>query len=123
MVDANNTIALVSSTHFKWTAQVQYMETLPTRIEAIRYANQRGANLIVMYEKRTGPKFDVLQDPNLPHASEAEMEKMHFVRVVYEPESVGWTKLMFRGMFRLAKRVGTAATASRRESAVNPVQG
>lgn len=123
MVNTNNTIAVVPSTHFKWTAQVQYMETLPTRDDAIRYASQRGCNLIVTYAKRTGPKFDVLQDPNLRQASEAETEKMQFVRVVYEPESVGWTKLMFRGMFRFAKRMGTVATASHRESAVNPVHG
>jgi hypothetical protein len=116
MANANSSIAVIPSSNFKWTAQIQYKESLFTRDEAIRYASQYGCNLIVKYEKRTGPLFDVLQDPNLACASEDSGETVETVSVLAEPESTGWSRLMLRGVFGLAKRLG--AGTPHRERAI-----
>lgn len=71
MGSANSTLALVSSSEFKWTAQIQYMGTVSSRADAIRYASEHGCNLIVKYEKRTGPQFDVMLDPEPSWTSDA----------------------------------------------------
>jgi hypothetical protein len=63
MGNASNTITILQSSCFKWPFQVQYIESLETRDEAIRYAGRHGCNLIVQYSRRPGPQFDVLQDP------------------------------------------------------------
>jgi hypothetical protein len=109
MVNATCSIAVVPCTHFKWTAQIQYKESLSTREEAIRYASRTGCNLIVIYEKRTGPKFDVLQDPNMGSEGCINDESSETVTVAIEPESTGWSKLLFRSVFGLAKRLGSVA--------------
>ena len=110
MVNATCSIAVVPCTHFKWTAQIQYKESLSTREEAIRYASRTGCNLIVIYEKRTGPKFDVLQDPNLDSEAESNDESSETVTVAAEPDSSGWGKLMFRSVFGFAKRLGSTTS-------------
>jgi hypothetical protein len=111
MANAYSRIAVIPSTRFKWTAQIQYKESLFTRDEAIRYASEHGCNLIVQYEKRSGPLFDALQDPNLVSTFEDCTEPVETVPVVAEPESHGWSKLMVRGVFGLARRLGAAASA------------
>jgi hypothetical protein len=113
MVNANNTIALVPSTEFKWTAQIQYKESLPSREDAIRYAGLHGCNLIVKYDRRTGPLFDVMNDPNLASVSEMYAETTETVSVVIEPERSGWSRMMARGVFGLfARRLASAASAT-----------
>lgn len=119
MVNANATIAIIPSSQFKWTFQIQYKESLPSRDEAIRYASRYGCNLIVEYSKRSGPLFDVLQDPEMVCTSEANPEFLEEVDVEIEPESAGWTRLMFRNLFRLVKRTGTAANNSSRQNAMH----
>jgi hypothetical protein len=114
MVNANNTIALVPSTEFKWTAQIQYIESLESRDEAIRYAGLHGCNLIVKYERRSGPLFDVLKDPNLACMSEDGSNSFETVTVAIEPEPASRGKRMARGVFGLfARRPATAESASR----------
>jgi hypothetical protein len=114
MVNANNTIALVPSTEFKWTAQIQYKESLASREEAISYAGLHGCNLIVKYDRRTGPLFDVMNDPNLASVSGVYAETTETVSVVIEPEPTGRGKKMVRGVFGLfARRLATSASASR----------
>jgi hypothetical protein len=122
MVNASSTIAVISSSNFKWTAQVQYKESLENRDEAIRYASQHGCNLIVQYEKRTGPKWDVLQDPNLVCTSGVTYETIETVPVMIEPERTGWSELMLRGVFGFAKRFGAAASIPAPKKPVPPAQ-
>lgn len=74
MGNSNSTIKLLQSHQFKWPFQVQYIESLETRDEAIQYAGRHGCNLIVQYSRRTGPQFDVLQDPEQVCTSKAECE-------------------------------------------------
>ena len=112
MVNATNTIALVPSTEFKWTAQIQYKESLASREEAIRYAGLHGCNLIVKYDRRSGPLFDVMHDPNVASVSEAYAETTETVSVVIEPERKGWSNMMARGVFGFARRHATATSAS-----------
>jgi hypothetical protein len=120
MVDANSTIALVPSAEFKWTAEIQYKESLASRDEAIRYASLHGCNLIVKYDRRSGPLFDVMHDPALRCTSEANCRSAETVSVVIEPKSAGWSKLMARGVFGLARRLGAAASTSHRGNAMTP---
>jgi hypothetical protein len=122
MTNANSSIALIPSSQFKWTAQVQFMETLSTRDDAIRYASQRGCNLIVKYERRPGPQFDVLQDPNLVCTSEDTCETVETVPTFVEPEFTGWSKLMLRSVFGIARRRGAAGSTSQREKAIPAVR-
>ena len=113
MVSANNTIALVASTEFKWTAEIQYKESLASREEAIRYAGLHGWNLIVKYDRRSGPLFDVMHDPNLANVSEAYADTNETVSVVIEPERDGLGKRMARGVFGLfGQRIAAAAVTA-----------
>lgn len=79
MGSASSTLALLTSSEFKWTAQIQYMGTVSNRDEAIRYASEHGCNLIVKYEKRSGPQFDVMLDPESSWTSEAGSSKFETV--------------------------------------------
>jgi hypothetical protein len=112
MANANKTIAIVPSNEFKWTAQIQYQESLPTREEAIRYAGLHGFNLIVKYERRSGPLFDVMNDPNLACVSESGSASLETVSVEIEPESPSRGKKMARGIFGLFARRPDAATVT-----------
>lgn len=123
MQKADTLIAIIPSTQFKWTAQIQYFESLPTRDEAILYASQHSCNLIVEYERRSGPKFDALQDPNLVCTSDVSGELVERVPVLIEPASSARSKRMLRGVFGLANRLAAVAGTSHRENVVNPVQG
>ncbi|HKT11432.1 MAG TPA: hypothetical protein VJW77_06350 [Terriglobia bacterium] len=76
MVNSNGTIKILQSQHFKWPFQVQYIESLETRDEAIQYAGRHGCNLIVQYSRRPGPQFDVLQDPEQVCTSIAQCEEI-----------------------------------------------
>ena len=121
MSEGNSTIAIIPSSQFKWTFQVQYKESLPTRDDAIQYASRNGCNLVVQYSKRTGPQFDVLHDPELICTSGVKVETVEQVEVVPEPESVGWSKLLFRGVSRLARRMATGVKTPRHEKAMPAV--
>lgn len=111
MTKANNTIALVPVREFKWTAEIQYKESLNSREDAIRYAGLHGWNLIVKYDRRTGPQFDVMNDPNLAKMPAAYAETAETVSVEFEPERAGLGKRMARGMFGLfSKRLTPAAS-------------
>jgi hypothetical protein len=113
MMNANNTITLVPVAEFKWTAEIQYKESLPSRDAAIRYAGLHGWNLIVMYDRRTGPLFDVMHDPHLASESEAYSETTETVSVVFDPERAGLGKRMARGVFGLfSRRLDTAASTA-----------
>ncbi|MEJ2009380.1 MAG: hypothetical protein P8Z30_14700 [Acidobacteriota bacterium] len=122
MENAYSLIAVIPCSRFKWTAEIQYMKSLATRDEAIRYASRSGCNLVVKYEKRSGPLFDVLQDPNVVFTSEDSCETVEVVPVLAESESVGWTRFIFRGVFRLAKRIVTGGSTSHRDKAMPSVQ-
>jgi hypothetical protein len=121
MSEENSTIAIIPSSQFKWTFQVQYKESLPTREDAIRYASRNGCNLVVQYSKRTGPQFDVLHDPELVCTSGVKVETVQKVEAVMEPESVGWSKLLFRRAFRLARRMATGVKTSQHDEAMPAV--
>lgn len=118
MTTANTSITIIQSSNFKWTAQVQYFESLSTRDEAIRYASEHNCNLVVEYNRRSGPKFDALLDPNMVCTSEGSCKAAEMVPVVAEPEPVGWSKLMLRGVFGFVKRLGAAKTTSHGEKAM-----
>jgi hypothetical protein len=110
MGNANSTLALLTSSEFKWTAQIQYMETLSNRDEAIRYASEHGCNLIVKYEKRSGPQFDVMNDPEPTWTSEAGSSQ-------FETGSATGKARKKRGilaMFGLARRKDSAAAGASR---------
>lgn len=121
MSEVNNTIAIIPSSQFKWTFQVQYKESLPTRDAAIRYASRFNCNLIVQYTKRSGPLFDVLQDPEFVSFSGVDIESVERIQIIQEPESVGWSKLLLRGAFRLAKRMATGVKDTSHENAISRV--
>ena len=111
MGNTNSTLALLTSSEFKWTAQIQYIETLNNREEAIRYATQHGCNLIVKYEKRSGPQFDVMLDPDSRWTSEAGSGQFQSAPALKEAMSGRRKKRGFLGMFGLAGRIETAATS------------
>ena len=121
MAEVNSTISIIQSSQFKWTFQVQYKESLNTRDEAILYASRHACNLIVQYSKRSGPQFDVLQDPELVCTTGTNCAKVETVPVIIEPESVGWSRLMLRRMFSLAKRVGSVAGSQQGKTAMAAV--
>lgn len=108
MGSANNTLALLTSSEFKWTAQIQYMVSLGNRDEAIRYASQHGCNLIVKYEKRSGPQFDVMLDPDSSWTARTDCEVIDATPAL---KSGGWKKRSLLGMFGLSRRVPSAAAA------------
>ena len=115
MMNSYSAIAVIPSSNFKWTAEVQYKESLETRDAAILYASRHGCNMIVKYDRRTGPLFDVMHDPNLGTASGANTEMVKTAEVVpaiIETERIGWTKLMFRGMVGLAQKLGAVEVYS-----------
>lgn len=118
MVNENSSIAVVPSTRFKWTAEIQYKESLSDQDEAIRYASQHHCNLIVKYHKRTGPLFDVMNDPGLSCATQIDEEAIETVPAVFEPESTGWSKLVLRSVFGLAKRIGGVPSNTQRNNAM-----
>ncbi len=114
MGNANSTLALLSSSEFKWTAEIQYMESLENRDEAIRYASQHGCNLIVKYEKRTGPQFDVMVDPQSRWTSQAASGQLESVSAGRKATNAGPKKRGILGMFGLSRRTpSTAAGASK----------
>jgi hypothetical protein len=114
MGNANSTLALLSSSEFKWTAEIQYMESLENRDEAIRYASRHGCNLIVKYEKRNGPQFDVMIDPESRWTSEAGSGLSGKGPAVEKNNSGGRRKRGILGMFGLARRIdGASARASK----------
>ena len=113
MMNTNNTITLLRVTEFKWTAEIQYKESLQNRDAAIRYAGMHGWNLIVMYDRRTGPLFDVMHDPNLASKSEEYAERSETISVVFDPERAGLGKRMARGVFGLiSRRLAPAASTA-----------
>lgn len=113
MATLSSTISLVPVTEFKWTAQIQYMESLESRDEAIRYAGQHGCNLIVKYDRRSGPQFDVMKDPNLGSESGTASKSVETVTVQIESEPTGRTTKMARGLFGLfARRLTSAPSPS-----------
>lgn len=111
MGNANSTLALLTSSEFKWTAEIQYMGTLGNRDEAIRFASKHGCNLIVKYEKRSGPQFDVMLDPDSRWTSEAGSGRPGPARVVEAAKSGEQKKHGLLSMFGLARRI-EAASAS-----------
>ncbi|HUX10945.1 MAG TPA: hypothetical protein VMW51_09905 [Terriglobia bacterium] len=124
MENANSFIAVIPCSKFKWTAQIQLKEALFTRDQAIRYASDHGCNLIVKYEKRSGPLFDVLHDPNAVYTSGdgcETIETVETVAVLAKPEPTGWNGLVLRAVAGIAKRLGSAASTSHREKAVPAV--
>ncbi|MCL5670429.1 MAG: hypothetical protein M1423_03910 [Acidobacteria bacterium] len=121
MADVNNAIFIVPSSQFKWTFEVQYMESLPTREEAIRYASQKKCNLIVEYSKRSGPLFDVMLDPERVCESENSVDPIETVQPIKEYEQASWGKLMFRRAFRLGRRLATGVRDSNHKNAAPTV--
>ena len=113
MGKSSNTLALVSSSEFKWTAEIQYKESLETLDEAVRYASRHGFNMIVKYNLAAGLHFDVMHDPNLRSASDLggdAVDTVQMVPVIVEPERHGWILLVFRSLFNLFRRIGATAS-------------
>lgn len=108
METTNASIAVISSTYFKWRAQAEYKETVPTLDDAILYASRLGYNLIVKYERRSGPQFDVLLDPNLDCVSREKCEFVQALPTVAEmhTERSSWRHMMRRHIVGLAELVG-----------------
>lgn len=122
MANANGLIAVVPCSRFKWTAQIEYKESLYTRDEAIRFASQHGYNLIVKYERRPGPLFDVLRDPNLVCASEDSSETVEVVAALEKSEIASPSKRRLGGLASMIKwLVGSPANASHGEKATAEV--
>lgn len=120
MEKTNGLIAILPYTKFKWGCEVQYRQSLYTREEAILYASQHDCNVIVKYEKRTGPLFDVLQDPNTVFTAEDSFETVEPIPVSQlEPESTGWSKFMLGRLAGLVKWHGAASSTSQPEKAVS----
>jgi hypothetical protein len=65
MPKANIEITVIPRDYFRWRARVRFMNSFPTRAEAVRYARRHGYNLVVECDEENGPQFDVLQDPGL----------------------------------------------------------
>jgi len=107
-MDGNNSITLISCTHFNWTARIQYRKSLSNRNDAIKYATRHGCNLIVQYYRRSGPLFDVMVDPELSCASSVNKAHTETIATEPEPESTGWGMLVLQSMLGLAKRFGPA---------------
>lgn len=122
MGNSNRLIAVISSSHFKWEPEIQYMESFPTRDEAILYASERGCNLIVKYERRSGPPFDVLQDPHMVSTAGGDCETVDAVRVSPKAGPARRGKSFLLGLFGLAKRAG-AENASHHGNAMPAVHG
>ena len=123
MPKVNSTIAVLPSPNFKWTAQVQYIETLPTRDEAVLYASAHDCNLIVVYERRTGPKFDVLQDPEHICTSLPQCEVVDSVPVDTDSESAGWGKLGHGNRSSFGKLFRAIMGSPRQKNAGSEAQG
>jgi sugar phosphate isomerase/epimerase len=114
MVNTTGKIAVISSSDFDWTAEIQYKESLETLEDAVRYASRLGANMIVKYSLATGVHFDVMHDPNLHSASDLgadAVDSVQMVPVIVEPERHGWIRLVFRSVFSLFRRIGATASA------------
>ena len=122
MANAKGLIAVVPCSRFKWTAQIEYKESLSTRDEAIRFASEHGYNLIVKYERRPGQLFDVLRDPNLVCTSEDGSETVEVVAALDESEFSSPSKRRLGGLAGMIKwLVGSSANTSRQEKATAEV--
>lgn len=109
MGNSNSTIKILQSNHFKWPFQVQYIESLETRDEAIQYAGRHGCNLIVQYSRRTGPMFDVLQDPEQVCTSIAEAEVIEIsADELMQAQSTGRSRSALASVADLIKRFSAA---------------
>lgn len=120
MTNSNGSIAIVPVSQFKWTAQIQYKESLFTRDEAIRYASEHDCNLIVQYEKRSGPLFDALHDPNLDFTFAESSEAVETVPVL-ETRSINRGKRMIRGVFGFARLFSAAPGSAHEQNAMPAV--
>lgn len=108
MGNPNRSITILQSSQFKWPFQVQYIESLSTRDEAIQYAGRHGCNLIVQYSRRTGPQFDVLQDPEQVCTSRAGSETVEIAQdELAEAQSRGRSRSALSGLASLIKRFST----------------
>ncbi len=108
MGNASSTITILQSSRFKWSFQVQYIESLETRDEAISYAGRHGCNLIVQYSRRTGPQFDVLQDPEQVCTSIADAEVIELSsEELMKAQSNGQSRSAFASIAELIKRFST----------------
>lgn len=105
-----NTITILQSSQFKWPFQVQYIESLETRDQAIRYAGQHGCNLIVQYSRRTGPQFDVLLDPEHVCTSRDDSEVVQIeVSQQKDAHSSGRSRSALSGVASLIRRFSGAS--------------
>jgi hypothetical protein len=108
MGNTSNTITILQSSRFKWPFQVQYIESLETRDEAIRYAGRHGCNLIVQYSRRTGPQFDVLQDPQQVCTSITDGEVIELSsEELMSAQSNGRSRTALSGIADLIRRFST----------------
>ncbi|HEX5413356.1 MAG TPA: hypothetical protein VFZ27_16005 [Terriglobia bacterium] len=126
MGTTNTTITILQSSQFKWPFQVQYMESLETRDQAIRYAGQRGCNLIVQYSRRPGPQFDVLLDPENVCTSRADSEviQIEVDQLKDAQSSGGHSRSAFSGVAKLIRRFSGSARrpAPSGESSLQPAR-
>lgn len=105
MGNSTSTVKILQSQHFKWPFQVQYIESLETRDEAIQYAGRHACNLIVQYSRRTGPQFDVLQDPEQVCTSIAECEVIEIDSTeLMQAQPTGRSRSALSGIASLIKR-------------------
>ena len=105
MGNPNRTITILQSSQFKWPFQVQYIESLETRDQAIQYAGRHGCNLIVQYSRRTGPQWDVLQDPEQVCTSRSDSEVIEIASdESMEAQYTGRSRSALSGLADLIRR-------------------
>lgn len=117
MASSNNLIAVIPWKRFKWTAEAQWRQSLYTEEEAIRYASQHGCNVVVKFEKRPGPLFDVFQDPDVDCTSDQGYQIVEAVAASDERKSARRRGSIFGSLAGLFKRPGVATGASQEQKA------
>ena len=104
-MNESTSIAIIPSSHFNWTARIEYKESFLDRDEAIRYASRHGYNLIVKYTKG-GTRFDVMWDLDQTCTSGIEAEMVEKVPVVALPVERGWGQTVAEKLVGVLSKFG-----------------
>lgn len=105
MPEAPRPIAVIPSDCFRWQPHVQFIDSFRTREAAFNCVLEHGYNLIVERNEGNGALFDVLDDPNGACTAGLELELLKTEEVLVDPDTEGWTRLMFLSVWHLAGRL------------------
>lgn len=119
MASSKNLIAVIPWSRFKWTCEAQYKQSLYTREEAIRYASRHGYNVVVEFEKRSGPLFDVFLDPDVDCQSDEDYEIVEVVDVLEESGPARRRRPIFRSLAGLFRRHRAGASIPQQGKALS----